>query len=124
MVRFANIVIGYFIIGAVMWGGGALVWSDAGVGTLFINNPQTGDINENTTEQLKETGGPIQQAANAATGGLIAVWNLMVQLIGFLFWPIQTLADSNAPPQIVVLFGGTPTVAFVGAVIRVVRGSA
>lgn len=123
MVQFANVVIGYFIVGAVMWGGGAIAWDDAGVATLFIDDPQTGATDKETARQLEQSGGPIQQASQSVSGGLIAVWNLLIKLVGYLFWPIVTVAGANAPPSVIVLVGGTPTVAFYTSIIRVFRGT-
>lgn len=124
--RFENVVVAYFVVGALMWGAGVIQWSQAGVGVLFIDQSPGGgdvDINSTTSEDLENAGGPIQQAANSISGGLIAVWNLMVRLIGFLTWPITVLQSVNAPPRIVVLGGGTPTTAFFATLLRVIRGS-
>lgn len=126
--RFSHIVMAYFIIGTVMWAGGAIPWSGqhggVGMATLIIDNPETGDVNSNTTEQLENTGGPIQEAITAVGGGaLIAVWNLVVQVIGFFFWPISALANNGAPPRVWVPLGGVPTIAFYGAFIRLIRTS-
>lgn len=124
MVRFGNVILAYFVLGAVMWGGGAIAWSESGVGTLFIDDPQTGETNDETAGQLSESGGPIQQAVTSVGGGaVIAVYNLLVRFFGYLFWPITTLSGLNAPPSVVVLLGGTPTVAFFGAIIQIIRGS-
>ena len=114
MVRFANVVIAYTVIGIVMWGCGFIGWGSAGVGQLFIDNPgPTTDVNEQTGNELEQAGGPIQQAAQALGGGaLLAVWNLISGLIGFLFWPIVTLDAVNAPPRAVALLGGPLTAGF------------
>lgn len=124
--RFSNILLAYFVMGAVMWGGGVLAWDEAGVGQFFIEDPgQNTSINEQTSSQLGNLGGPIQAAAGSfAGGGLIAIWNILVQLIGYLFWPIVALLSVNAPPRVVVLIGGTPVVAFFGTLLRLVRQSA
>jgi len=124
MVRFANIVIGYFIIAAVMWGGGAIDWDNSGVGSILIDNPDKGEVNRDVTENLNQSTGPIQQASQAVGGGLIAVWNITIKIIGVMFWPILTLTSVSAPPSVVVLLGGTPTAGFYVSLIRVIRGSA
>jgi hypothetical protein len=126
MVRFTNILIVYFVIGAMMWGGGAINWQESGVGGLIVQS--TGDdveINEQTADELQQRGGPIQEAAGAlGASPILAVWNLLVGLIGYLFWPITTLQGVGAPPRIVVLAGGTPVVAFYAGVLRLIRTSA
>jgi hypothetical protein len=122
--NFRNIIVAYFVIGAVMWGGGAILWEDSGIGQFFIESPSEGELNENTQDDLESMSGPIQQAASQLQGsGLLAIWNILVKLIGSLFWPIIALQGVNAPPRVWVLFGGAPTVAFFGAVIALVRGS-
>lgn len=124
MARFGTIVIVYFIIGATMWGGGAIAWTESGVGTLIIEDPQTGQVNDETTNDLSEADGPIRQAAQSFGGPILAVWNIIVQFIGFLFWPVTVLQAVNAPPRIVVLLGGAPSVAFLAGTIRLIRESA
>lgn len=122
--RFGNIVVAYFVIGAVMWGGGAIAWDQAGVGELFIENPAESEVNEETSEDLTRLGGPINDVAGSlGASGLVAVWNVLVKLIGYLFWPITVLLSVDAPAEVVVLGGGTPVVAFFTSVLRMVRGS-
>jgi hypothetical protein len=126
--RFSSVVLAYFFIGALMWGGGVIQWDDAGVGTLFVEEPGTDGataVNQDTAHELEGLAGPIQQAAQTVGGGaLIAIWNLVVKLIGFLFWPLTTLAGLNAPPRATVVFGGPFVVAFFVSVLRLLRESA
>jgi hypothetical protein len=114
MVRFANVVIAYTVIGIVMWGTGFVGWGSAGIGQLFIDQPGfTTEINEETGAELEQAGGPIQEAAQTLGGGaLLSVWNLISGLIGFLFWPIVTLDAVNAPARATALLGGPLTAAF------------
>lgn len=126
--RFGQLVVAYFLIGSVMWAGGAIAWSDAGVGNFLITadaDEGTVEQSANTTDDLTELGGPIEEAASQVDGlGLLAVWNLLVKLIGYLTWPITVLQSVDAPVEIVVILGGTFQMAFFVSVIRVVRGSA
>lgn len=125
--RFGHVLLAYFVMGAVMWGGGALAWGDVPLGGFVIDDPSAGNIsiNENTSQGLEQVGGPIQQAARTVGGtGLLAVWNLLAAVIGMMFWPITALIVANAPPRVIVLFGGAPTIAFYGALFRVIRSSA
>jgi len=120
--RFEDVILAYFIIGAVMWGGGAINWQHSGVGGLFIKHPQDNlTVNSQTAQNVKHAGGAISAITNTLGGGLIVAWNILVKLIAFLFWPIVTLKSVNAPPRIVVLGGGSLTVAFFGSLIRVIR---
>ena len=128
MVRFSQIALAYFVIGAVMWGGGVVAWQDSGIGTLFVDDPSANgqtQVNSDTADDLEGAGGPIQEAASSAGigGGLLAVWNMLIQFIAFLFWPITTFDGANAPATITVIFGGTPTVAFFLGALRVLRES-
>lgn len=125
--RFTNVVLAYFVMGAVMWGGGAIAWQDSGLGPVFIETPGDGttQANEETSDDLSQLGGPIQAAASAVAGtGLIAVWNILVKIVGVLNWPIITLISQNAPPRVTVVGGGAITVAFWVTFIRLVRSSA
>lgn len=124
MARFGNILLVYFVIGAVMWGGGAIVWSETGLNTLIIENPQTGEVNEQTSGQLEDAGGPIREAAKTFGGPVLAIWNIVVQFIGFLFWPIVTLQSTGAPPRLTVLLGGSVSIVFLGSILRLIRNSA
>lgn len=116
--QFNRIILAYFMIGAVMWGGGAIDYENAGVSEMFIEE-SGGEfvINEDTSGDLSESGGPIQTAAANVAGGLIAVWNLISKALGYLFWPITVMQSANAPPRVVVLLGGAPTAAFWGSII-------
>jgi len=124
--RLGEVVLAYFMIGSLMWAGGAIIWQDAGVGTLLINvNDSSAEPKSETGGLLESLGGPIKTAAQAAGAvGLLAIWNVLVKLIAFLFWPIVVLLSVNAPTEGVVIAGGGMVVAFFMAVLRLVRGSA
>jgi len=125
MARFAAVLLAYFTIGATMWGGGAIIWDDTGVNGLIIKSVDNGtEVNENTSDRLERSGGPIREAAAALGGPILAIWNFLVQFIGFLFWPVTVLQSVNAPPRAVVLGGGSLSVMFLGSVIRLIRRSA
>jgi hypothetical protein len=102
--RFGPVIMAYFMIGVVMWGGGVIGWTESGVGQEFVN-PQGDQVtpNNETAEQLERTGGVVDQAAQSLAGPVILVWNLVTNFIKFLFWPVTTLQAVNAPPQLVVL---------------------
>lgn len=125
MVQFSRIIVAYFIVGAVLWGGGLLPYSESGITTLFVSSPDNGtEINNGTAGQLEDAAGPIQEAAESIGGGaVLAVFNLLTAFIGFLFWPTTALIHMNAPPRAIVL-GSALTVAFFGSVLRVIRSSA
>lgn len=124
--RFSNILLIYFVMGAMMYGGGVVTWQESGVVSVFIDySPgEQVEVNKETANDLEGLGGPIQEAAESiGGGGLIAAWNILSNIIGFLFWPITTLLSLNAPLEVVLIFGGIPTVAFFGSVLRLIRTS-
>jgi hypothetical protein len=123
--RFSNIVVAYAVIGMVMWGGGAIAWENSGLGGVIIDAPDDGSVSTDTADELQSLGGPIQEAAATVGGtGLLAVWNILIKLLGFLFWPVVTMQGAGAPPRVWVLFGGTLTIAFYAAALRLIRSSA
>ena len=125
MARFAAVLLAYFVTGAVMWGGGAIVWDDTGVGGLIIKSAADDvEVNENTSQQLERSGGPIREAAATLGGPILAIWNFIVKFIGYMFWPVTVLQSVSAPPRIIVLGGGSLSVMFLGSVIRLIRRSA
>jgi len=125
MSRFSDMLLAYFVIGAVMWGGGAIAWQDSGVGGLIIKDTTDGvSVNENTSQQLERSGGPIREAAKSMGGPILAIWNFVAQFIGYLFWPVTVLQTANAPPRVVVLLGGSLSTMFLGAIVRLIRRSA
>lgn len=124
--NFTRIILAYFLIGAFMWGGGALTWENAGLVTAFVDSGDQGDIevNESTSGQLEQIGGPVQEASESVSGGgLIAIWNIIDRILGYLFWPITALQVNGAPPVIVVVVGGPFVVVFFGAVINLIAGA-
>lgn len=123
--RLSSLVLAYFLLGAILWGGGAIHWNEAGVGGFFMHVDQ-GDVahNANTTGQLTNLSGPIQIASSSiAGGGLAAIWNIIVKLVGYLFWPITVMQTNNMPPRITVVLGGSLVVAFYGSLLRILRGT-
>lgn len=123
MVRYEDVILAYFIIGVIMWGGGAIDYGETGLVGQFISSTGGGgdpvEVNEEAAQQLEQSGGPIQEAAQQIGGSaLLAVWNLIAGTIGYLFWPVGVLVGSNAPPQASILFGGSLTVAFFGGIVR------
>jgi len=124
--RFGPVVMTYFIIGAVMWGGGALAFQQAGVVGVVFDDVGAGgvDINSSTSEQIQRTGGPIQEAVSSVGGaGLLAIYNIAAGFIGYIFWPITALAANDAPPRAIVLLGGIFTMMFIVGFIRLIASS-
>ena len=126
MVRFGEVVLTYFVIGAVMYGAGLIDGGQLGVADIFFNISETGAVTASQEPQglLDAMGNSIVDVAGGLVGPVLAVWNVITELIAVLFWPVVTLRTTGAPDSVVVLLGGTPTVAFFMGVIRTVRESA
>lgn len=113
MRQFQKVVMAYFVIGSVMWGGGALDFQDAGVAKFFVTvNGNSVSGSQSLSSNLGGIGGSIQAVLNFAIGGVQLLWNLIVGLIGYLHWPIIALQSANAPPKVTVLVGGGFVAAF------------
>lgn len=126
MARLGSVVITYFVIGAVMWGSGILDAGQLGVAEIFFDFGANGGVEASEEPQglLDSMGNSIVDVAGGLVGPVLAVWNVLTQLISVLFWPVAALRSAGAPTEVVVLLGGTPTVAFFMGVIRTVRESA
>lgn len=126
MVRLGEVVLTYFVIGAVLWGSGIIDGSNLGVANIFFDVAGDGSIQQAQQAEtlLDQMGNSIQDVAGGIVGPILAIWSVIRQLISVLFWPVVALASNNAPPSVVMLLGGTPTVAFFMGVIRAVRESA
>lgn len=125
--RFSAIIVTYFVLGATMFGAGVLTLDDAGVVTEIAPGVDSnGDVETNNglINTLESMGGPITNVIGTVGGGILAAWNVISTLVGLIFWPVTTLRAAEAPPEIVILLGGTPSAAFLTSVVRIVRGSA
>jgi hypothetical protein len=127
MARLSSVVISYFVMGAVMWGAGILdTGTSLGVVDIFFNVGADGTVAaaEQPETLLGQVGSTVGDVAGGLIGPILAVWTALREIIGVLFWPVTALVAINAPPEVVVLAGGTPTVAFFMGVIRTIRESA
>lgn len=123
--RFRYIILAYFVIGAMMFGAGLITWQEGGLVGTFVENDASGvSGNEETNEQISETGSTITQLVDAFGGPIIIIWNFVDRVLGFIHWPIVTLANNNAPPRITILLGGGFVVGFYMSLVGLVRSSA
>jgi hypothetical protein len=125
--QLSDVVLIYFVIGAVMVGGGAVDIGQAGIVGFFVEQDDTtGEIEAtgNATNQIDKTDNAITTVVSLAVGAAVLVWNLALGLFAFIHWPIVTLTQNNAPPMAVLLLGGSFTAAFYMAVIGTVWRSA
>lgn len=123
--RLSHVVMAYFVVGAFLWGGGAVSFDQIGIGSLIISTVDTGgnvETNEETAGQLENTGGPVEQALNTVSGGgLIAAWNFAINFLAFFFWPITTLEQVNAPVEVTVSLGGGMSFSMLLGLLAVLR---
>lgn len=123
--NFAHWLMVYFLMDAVMWGGGAIAWDKVGVGALVLDvDGSKVEANESTTGDLEKIGGPIQEAQTSVSGGgLIAILYIVFKVLGFIFWPIAVTISQGMPIEVIVLLGGTPSIGMLGAAIQMIRRS-
>lgn len=123
--QFTRIVVVYFVLGALMFGGGAVSWDNSGPTKYFISQDQAGvSANEQPQQNLDGVAGAITSLVGQFGAPLILVWNIVVGLISFMNWPIFVLAENSVPPRVTVLLGGTLTVMFYGSIVTLIRSSA
>lgn len=122
--QLSDVILVYFVIGAVMVGGGAVdVGASGGQGPgivgFFVEEDADGEIQpgQNATGNIDDAGGAISSIVNLAVGAIVLVWNLASSLFSFINWPILVLWQNNAPPMATLLLGGSFTAAFYMAVI-------
>lgn len=123
--RFTRVILLYFVLGTVMFGGGAISYEQSGVSSFFVEH-DSGSFapSDKTSNELEGIGGAISQLVGEFIGAVQLVYNLAVGLFGFLNWPIVVLLSTNAPPMAILLIGGTLTAAFYLSIITLVRSSA
>jgi len=124
--QISKILVMYFVIGAVMFGGGAVTFDNSGVTAFFVDMADDGSVEPDSDTQDKLTGlsGAITSLVGQFGGPLVLVWNLVVGIVAYLHWPVTVLVDNHAPPRVTLLLGGTFTAMFYVALISLVRSSA
>lgn len=123
--RFSRIVLAYFVLGAVLFGGGAISYDDAALNSFFVKDTAEGfEANSETEGNLSNIENALGSLVGEFLGAIQLVYNLIVGMLGFLNWPIVVLATNNAPPMATLLIGGSLSVAFYMSVIRLVQSSA
>lgn len=125
--NFQSVALAYFVIGAVMFGGGAVDFEEAGVTQFFLDQNEQGfapaeaELGQKSPQSaIQGVVGAILGIIDAITGGIVLVFNLAVSLLGYLNWPITVLLAANAPPSAVLVVGGTFTASFYLSVINLI----
>jgi len=122
--QLTRIIVVYFVLGAVMFGGGAVQFDDSGVTQYFIDNDSEVEASNEATDNLDGLGGAITSLVGQVGGVVVLIWNLVVGIVSFINWPIVVLVENNAPPRVTVLLGGVFVVMFYGGLVRLIRKSA
>lgn len=123
--RITNIIVIYFVVGAVLFGGGAIDYSETGVASYFVEQDGGSFVaSDDAQGELQGVGGAISSLVGQFAGPLVLVWNLIVGLVGFSMWPLLTLLSNDAPPRVALLLGGSLTASFYLSLIALVRSSA
>lgn len=122
----SKLVVAYFVIGAVMLGGGALEFDEAGIVTHYLNEGDAGNISPDpgVSEDLGGVGNAIQSVIQTVMGPLLIIWKLVSGFIKFVHWPIYVMIGAEVPTRVMVLLGGAPVVMFYMGLVRMVRSSA
>lgn len=122
--KFTHVLVLYFICGSMMWAGGVVTWEEAGIVNVIMNPNTDGSlVNEETQQLIQDTSNVIEKVSSALQfAPLFAVTDLLFKLAGFVFWPITVLQIVGAPIEVVVLGGGTFTMAFLASFMGFVRG--
>lgn len=120
MVRLGSVGITYFVVGALFYGSGLISWEEAGIATYFFSSPGTKAVDGGALGGLQSTGGAIESIGAAVTGPILAIWNLLTTIIGFLGWPVGALLNAGVPWEGAILLGGTFVVALFFAIVNTV----
>lgn len=122
--RFSEVIMVYFVIGVVMFGGGALDFGQAGVASNIVQMEDgSWSVNPQLFAELAGADNSVSQVITVAVGGISLVFNLIKMMFGFLNWPILALQGAGAPPLAVLLLGGGFTAAFYLSVGQVIMRS-
>lgn len=125
MVRFSSVVITYFVLAVMMFGAGLTEPGSLGILDIFFEvDGGTVETQSEPAGWLGGIGSTLEEVATDIFGPALVIWDAISGLIGALFWPVVVLQGVGAPVEVVLLFGGVPTVAFFMGVLRIVRESA
>lgn len=118
-----ELVLAYFVIGAVMFGGGAIDFDEAGITKLMISNEggEVGIADSFIAQWKSITTSPT--IFESIGGAMIMIWDLLVLFLGGAFWPVLVMASNDSPTTVTVLLGGSFAMAFVVAGLRFIRSS-
>lgn len=125
--RLGAMVMAYFMIGSLLFVGGAIPADQAGLVNSFVDT-DTGNAEEEVSADeggfLSNLVGPVENALNTvAGGGLIAALNKIDAFLGYVAWPFTIMSYWGAPLEMRILMAGPLTVGFTIGGLRVLRSS-
>lgn len=117
-------VLAYVVIGAVMFGGGAVDASEMGMASKFINTdedfgPTRGD--DTPSHEMTSAIGSADDYAAMLTGTILLAANMITVVVVYLNWPIVVLLQNGAPPTAIAVMGVPFTAAFYMSILSAVR---
>jgi hypothetical protein len=112
------VLLAYFVMAAVMFGGGLIQAEDAQpLGLAYDEDElESGDV-EPEQDQYRNTFENFISYITPLVGILVAAINFLVTVVAFINWPIFALSTAGAPLRVIVLLGGTMTAMFYMAAI-------
>lgn len=122
--RLGEIAVAYFVLGAVMFGGGAIPFDDTGLTQVMLTQDGDGEVSiaSGFADQWESiTTSPT--VFDSLGGAMIMIWDILVLILGGAFWPVLVLLAVNAPTEVVLLGGGSISFAFIVAGLRFIRSS-
>lgn len=128
MANIENMFIIYFMIGLVLFAGGAIDFNEFDVANAYVENEDGGlSVRENVTQSLgninpQETSNPIFETAYSLISPLVLAWSLFSPILSVVFFPLNVMLSVNAPLVLVLGLGLLPTMLFIIAAADWVRG--
>ena len=117
----------YFVLGAMSWGAGLVDRQRSGMVNTFFHI-EDGNVHtvDGVAEMLGELGENLSEfnPAELMLGSVVLVLGIVRDVVFYIFWPVTTLQALQAPPEIVLLVGGSLVVAFFVGTVRVFRAAA
>lgn len=120
----------YVFVGLTMVGAGVIPFSQVGMASVWIENPDDPHADDSSVLGPEGEGGllnnligPVRSALNTIAGGtVLAAWGAIDTFLGFYAWPVTVARYLNAPTE-VILMAFTFVVAFTFGTFRVIKAS-
>lgn len=117
-INYGNILVIYFVIGAVMLGGGAFEFQNVPVLNMVFANSNL-DLASSVGGQFD-----LMYALGPVLAILMAVVQFITNMIQFIHWPVTVFWEAGTPLSLTVLLGGSLTLMFYISAVNWLRGIA